>query len=195
MNTRFVAFAAGLAPALAVGWFGFPRLLYKQVEQPLSFSHKVHTGEKGGMGCADCHSLGPDGRFTGIPRLEKCAGCHSAPVGSTTAEKKFVDDYVAKGREVDWLVYARQPDNVYFSHAVHLSGKEKVACERCHGPHGATDTLRTWQVNRISGYSRDIWGPNIARIGRRPWEGMTMNDCIQCHEKQGRDSSCLACHK
>ena len=195
MNTRFVAFAAGLAPALAVGWFGFPRLLYKQAEQPLSFSHKVHTGEKGGMACADCHSLGPDGRFTGIPRLEKCAGCHSAPVGTTAAEKKFVDDYVAKGREVDWLVYARQPDNVYFSHAVHLSGKDKVACERCHGPHGTTDTLRAWQVNRISGYSRDIWGPNIARIGRRPWEGMTMNDCIQCHEKQGRDSSCLACHK
>ena len=195
MNSRSLAFVAGLAPALAVGWFGFPRLLYKQVEQPLSFSHKVHTGEKGGMGCADCHSLGADGRFTGIPRLEKCAGCHAQAIGTTPAEKRFVDDYVAKGREVDWLVYARQPDNVYFSHAVHLSGKDKVACERCHGPHGTTDTLRAWQVNRISGYSRDIWGPKIARVGRRPWEGMTMNDCIECHEKQGRDSSCLACHK
>jgi hypothetical protein len=194
VTTRTLAFVAGLAPALAAGWLGFPRLLYKQVEQPLSFSHKVHTGEKGGMACADCHSLGTDGRFSGIPRLEKCAGCHAQPIGATDGEKKFVDSFVATGREVPWLVYARQPDNVHFPHAVHMAGNA-VACERCHGPHAATDTLRTWQVNRISGYSRDIWGPRIARVGRRPWEGMKMNDCIECHEERGRASSCLACHK
>ena len=193
MTSRSFAFVAGLTPALVVGWLGFPRLLYKRVEQPLSFSHKVHTGEKGGMACADCHALGPDGRFTGIPRLEKCAGCHAQPIGTTADEKRFVDDYLNKGQEVPWLVYSRQPDNVHFPHAVHIG--KKVPCERCHGPHGTTDMLRAWQVNRISGYSRDIWGPRITRAFRRPWEGMKMNDCIRCHAERGQSSSCLACHK
>ena len=193
MTTRSVAFVFGLVPALAVGWLGFPRLLYTKVEQPLSFSHKVHAGEKAGMACADCHSVGSDGRFAGIPKLEKCAGCHSAAIGETPNEKRFVADYVEKGREIDWLVYARQPENVHFSHAVHTAAK--VACERCHGAHGTTDTLRPWQVNRISGYSRDIWGPRIARVGLKQGEGMKMNDCIRCHREAGRESSCLACHK
>lgn len=189
-----IFFAAGLVPALAAGWLAFPRLLYRRVEQPLSFSHKVHVGEKGGMACSDCHSLGADGRFTGIPRLEKCASCHAQAVGETAAEKRFVEEYVSKGREVPWLVYSRQPENVHFPHAEHV-GRGKMACETCHGGHGSTEALRPYQVNRISGYSRDIWGPSLARVGRRSFEGMKMTDCIRCHEGHGRRSSCLACHK
>ena len=187
-------FLAGLAPALGAGWLAFPSLLYRRVEQPLSFSHRTHAGEKGGMACSDCHSIGADGRFAGIPRLEKCVGCHAQAVGTTSAEKLFVDEYVAKGKEVPWLVYSRQPENVYFPHADHVA-KGKLGCETCHGPHGSTDRLRPFEVNRISGYSRDIWGPSIARVGRRSWEGMKMTDCIRCHEGRNRSTSCLACHK
>ncbi len=107
-------FLAGLCFSLVVGWYVFPFALYEKIEQPIQFSHKVHTGETGGMSCTDCHELQADGRFSGIPALEKCASCHASAIGDSPQEKQFVDEYVAKNREVPWLVYAKQPQNVYF---------------------------------------------------------------------------------
>ena len=40
----------------------------------------------------------------------------------------------------------------------------ELKCEDCHGPHGASDTLRPYEENRISGYSRDIWGGSISGL-------------------------------
>ena len=95
-----ILFLAGMAAALAAGWLAFPRALYKAETQPFQFSHRVHAGEKGGMKCEDCHTLRADGTFTGVPRLEKCAGCHAAPMGTTNDEKLFVEKFVTPGREV-----------------------------------------------------------------------------------------------
>jgi len=66
MTRRALAsFSAGLALALALGWVGFPRLLFARAEQPLRFSHRTHASDKTGFGCADCHPIGEDGRFAG----------------------------------------------------------------------------------------------------------------------------------
>lgn len=187
-------FVAGFLAALALGWFAFPALLYESRNQPFDFSHKVHTGESIGMTCEDCHTFSPTGSFTGIPRLEKCAGCHAQAVGTTEAEKILVEEYVTPNKEIPWLVYSRQPQNAYFSHIQHV----KVAgleCASCHGSHGSSDHLKPYQVNRISGYSRDIWGRSIGRIVREPGEGMKMDDCARCHRERGVKESCLMCHK
>lgn len=187
-------FFGGVAAALAAGWAGFPYALYERVPQPLQFNHAVHTGEKGGMKCEDCHSLRDDGSFAGIPTLDKCAACHAQPLGSTPAEKLLVEKYVTRNREIPWAVYSRQPENVYFSHAPHVK-LAKLDCAECHGSQGKTTSLRPFERNRISGYSRDIWGPNIARIsfGKRP--GMKMDDCIGCHRQHNLTHSCMECHK
>jgi len=174
-------FWVGASIALAAGWAGFPRALYERRPQPVEFSHKVHTGT-GGMKCEDCHELRADGSFAGIPALEKCAGCHSAAMGSTAAEKRFIDGYVTPRREVSWAVYARQPENVYFSHAVHVK-RAQLACAGCHGDHGQAETLPPYEEDRISGYSRDVW------------LGMKMDDCVACHRQHGLEHSCLDCHK
>ena len=63
----------------------------------------------------------------------------------------------------------------------------KLTCESCHGAQGSTDKLRRYQVDRISGYSRDIWGGQ-----GRP---MTMDDCVDCHRESKLEHSCLDCHK
>jgi len=171
-------FVAGLAVALALGWLGFPRLLFARAEQPLRFSHKTHAAT--GSGCADCHPIGADGRFAGIPRVETCAACHAEPQGKSADEKRLVEDYVKPGREIPWLVYSRQPDNVRFPHAVHVK-RAGIACERCHGAHGASDALPALETNRITGYSRDL---------------ATMNDCESCHAQRLHErTACLACHK
>jgi len=46
-----------------------------------------------------------------------------------------------------------------------------------------------FEVNRISGYSRDVMG----RPGKST--GMRMDNCIGCHEQHGLHQTCLDCHK
>ena len=187
MIRGLILFAAGAALASTAGWVGLPRLLYRQQSQPVAFSHKVHS-EKGAMACADCHSLRSDGSFAGIPGVAKCAECHSAPMGETKAEAAFVADYVTPNREPQWLSYARQPDNAWFPHGVHLK-RAKLTCEQCHGGQGKSDKLPLFEVNRISGYSRDVMGwPGKST-------GMRMDNCIHCHEQHGLHQTCLDCHK
>jgi hypothetical protein len=103
---------------------------------------------------------------------------------------------------VPWLVYSRQPDCVYFSHAPHvITGK--MECAECHGHIGESEHSRVYEENRISGYSRDIWGKNISGFGHEPWERMKMNDCSKCHVRenvnqgsvQTQKGGCFVCHK
>jgi hypothetical protein len=171
-------FLAGVAIALGAGWAGFPRAIYRTRPQPVDFSHKVHA-DKAGTKCEDCHALREDGSFAGLPALEKCAGCHAAPMGTTPAEKAFIDQYVTPGREPVWATYAHQPENVYFSHAAHIRNA-KVKCEECHGDVGASDKLRPVRVDRVSGYTA---------------ETMRMQACIDCHQRNNVTDSCLECHK
>lgn len=173
----------------------FPRVLYQRSDQPIQFSHKVHTGESVGMSCEDCHSFDEQGKFSGVPRLETCSPCHTEVQGKTAEEKRFVDEYVAKNREVEWHVYARQPENAYFPHAPHVK-LAKLECERCHGPHGSSDRLRPFERNRLSTYSRDVEGYSLVRWNPDEWEtGMKMDDCSNCHHERGVRESCLTCHK
>jgi hypothetical protein len=192
---NLTAFAAGLALALLLGWLALPRLLYARAEQPLRFSHKLHASDTTGYKCEDCHALAGDGRFAGIPGIASCSGCHAEPQGGSADEKRLVELYVTPGREIPWRVYARQPDNVHFPHAVHVK-RAGIACERCHGPHGTTETLRPFESNRVSGYSRDLWGPSLTRLGNGTRPGMKMSDCESCHAESGHGrTSCLACHR
>ena len=184
MRTRGkLLFLAGVLTAMAMGWVGFPRVIYQTKPQPVDFSHKVHTGEKGGMKCEDCHAFRDDGTFAAVPKLEKCSGCHSAAMGTTVAEKNFIEQYVTPNREPVWQVYSRQPDNVYFSHATHIK-VAKLECARCHHRHGQSDKLAPNRVDRISGYSQEVFENH-----------REMNDCVACHRENGLSHACMDCHK
>lgn len=186
-------FLVGLGGALGFGWGVFPSLMYSSTQQPIQFNHKIHMDE-GGMACADCHPFRDDGTFAGIPTVAQCAECHEEPIGESPQEKAFVEDYIAKGREVEWRVYSRQPMNAYFSHVAHVKNG-KFTCEECHGDHGATTSVPPYQVNRISGYSRAVGNHEIAGRPVLPTEVMRMDTCSDCHEAHGRRSPCLECHK
>jgi hypothetical protein len=177
MNRRHpILFAAGFVLAMAAGWSALPGLFFKTAQQPLQFNHKIHMG-KGGMTCDGCHSIRPDGTFTGVPGTATCAGCHATPLGTTAAEKTLAEVYIKAGREIEWGVYARQPMNVRFSHALHAQAKLK--CEDCHGAHGTTTALQPYRENRLTGYSRT----------------MPMMTCERCHDKRGVQAGCLGCHR
>jgi len=148
-------FILGLAASLVLGWVIFPKLLYSQKKQPIDFNHVLHVGEMDG--CESCHFFREDGSFSGIPKLAQCVECHEEAQGEDPNEIKFVEEYVANGREVPWLVYARQPDCVFFSHAAHVQ-KAEMECDTCHGHIGESKHSRVYEENR-----------------------MKMDDCAECH--------------
>ncbi len=174
----------------------FPKLLYSKKDQPFNFDHHLHAYEADG--CESCHYLREDGSFSGIPKLATCRECHpdTAPIGVTEDEEVFVKEYLAKGKEIPWFVYAKQPDCVFFSHAAHIDSGAGMECFECHGHIAETKTSRPYEENRITGYSRDIWGENIFGIKKNSWDRMKMDDCAKCHKTEtGRQGYCFQCHK
>ena len=193
-------FILGLIASLVVGWVIFPKLLYSQKRQPIDFNHALHN-EQVEDGCESCHFFREDGTYSGVPKLAQCIDCHEEVNGEDPDEAIFVNEYVAKGREVPWLFYSRQPQNVFFSHAAHVKMGE-MDCVTCHGHIGESESLRVYQENRISGYSIDIWGKNIAGIKRNSWDRMKMDDCSECHVRENVSQNsvqtlrggCFVCH-
>lgn len=196
-----LSFAIGLAASLIVGWVIFPKLLYSQKRQPIDFNHAMHV-ELVEEGCASCHFFREDGTFSGAPTLAQCVDCHTEVQGDTPNELRFVEEYVQKGREVPWLVYSRQPQCVYFSHVAHVK-MGGMDCVACHGHIGESESLPVYEENRISGYSRNIWGQNIAGFKKNSWDRMKMDDCAECHAResvmqasvQTKREGCFVCHK
>jgi hypothetical protein len=194
-------FIIGFALSLVVGWGIFPKLLYSQKHQPVEFNHVLHN-EEVSDGCESCHYFREDGSFAGIPTLESCMECHEEALGESEAEEHFVQNYVFPEREIPWLVYSKQPPCVYFSHAAHVI-KGGMDCKTCHGDIGESDHLKVYEENRITGYSRDIWGKNMIGLKKNTWDRMKMDDCAECHVKENvRQGSvqtlkggCFVCHK
>ncbi len=193
-------FIVGLVSSLVVGWIFFPPLVYSTKQQPIDFNHAVHNGLVDN-GCESCHFFREDGTYSGAPKLAQCVQCHEEANSEDPEEIKFVEHFVKKEREVPWLVYARQPACVFFSHAAHVK-MANIDCVTCHGHIGESDSLRPYQGNRISGYSRDIWGTNPLGIKRNSWDRMKMDDCAECHVEAGvsrgsvqtQRNGCLVCH-
>jgi hypothetical protein len=194
-------FILGLIASFIVGWVIFPQLLYSQKKQPIDFNHVLHNDQVDN-GCESCHFFRDDGTFSGVPKLSQCIDCHEEVNGEDPEEEKFVNEYVAEEREVPWLVYSQQPSNVFFSHAAHVK-IARMDCVTCHGNIGESESLKVYEENRISGYSRDIWGKNIAGLKRNTWDRMKMDDCSECHQKenvnqnsvQTQKGGCFVCHK
>lgn len=195
-NWRFLlpfgAFLVAFAASLFVGWIVFPKLLYSEKKQPIDFNHKLHAEEVGE--CEGCHFFREDGSYSGIPQLARCTECHEEAVGENPEEAKLIEQYIEPGKEIPWLSYARQPDCVFFSHAAHVKMAE-MSCETCHGPIGDSEHTKPYQENRLTKYSRDIWGWNIAGIKKHTWDRMKMDDCDACHKEHGVNRACFVCHK
>lgn len=197
-----VCFLIGLGGMLFAGWYIFPIVLYSEKSQPVSFSHVKHI-EATGLECDECHGFREDGTFQGIPNMTSdsagaCLNCHDDPEalqGDDPREVEFAKVYVDKGVEsIDWLVYSRQPPCVFFPHSVHVNKKE-IDCMVCHGEIAQGDRPPIYQENRITKYSRNIWGRNLSGLSKNSWDSMKMSDCGDCHDEQSASNACFVCHK
>ena len=196
----WIFFLSGLIGAVIVGWVVFPLILYSKVGQPLNFSHARHGPESTvGLQCEDCHFFYDDGTFSGIPKIETCMECHGdpkTPLGESQEEVKLFTEYICPGNEIPWLVYSRQPECVYFPHIAHVR-MAQIRCRVCHGDFATRVTPPVYKVNRITHYSVDIWGRDIAGYKRNTWDRMKMGDCAECHRQRGKEhnNACFVCHK
>jgi hypothetical protein len=183
----------GLVIGSAFGFWATPTILYAEKAQPLQFNHKLHL-EQVSDSCKSCHKLREDGSFSGIPSIQSCKECHEAdsPMGDGANEAAFLE-YLKKNQPIPWLVYSRQPDCVFFSHAAHTANAG-LECAQCHADHGQTTKLRPYEYNRLTGYSRDIWGTGPIGLGGPPHR-MKMDDCAKCHSENGVNRACFVCHK
>ncbi|HDL90020.1 MAG TPA: cytochrome C [Thermodesulforhabdus norvegica] len=167
-----VAFLIGFIGALVFGWVIFPQILYSKKYQPINFSHAAHQDSS----CEDCHYFREDGTYSGIPNIDNCRECHEEMMGESEAERILVEEYIQKDKPIPWLIYAWQPDNVYFSHAPH----KDMDCVRCHRDVSEEEKAPPYYENRLTGYSKNT---------------MKMVECEKCHAAHGASNACQVCHK
>lgn len=136
--------------------------------QPIAFNHNLHVG-KLSLECSHCHQGVESGPFATLPKAEVCLGCHVAPLSENPEEAK-VREYGEKG-EIPWRRLTRMPDHVYFSHQRHVKFG-KISCEECH--------------EKMEERTRPP--PSAPR-------DLSMNDCLDCHRRQGASVDCISCHR
>ncbi len=192
-------FILGIAMAAAFGYYVFPEYMMEEKKQPMAFNHITHI-ENAGMVCTDCHFLYEDGNFSGVPGTAACAECHSSAITESEVEARFILDYVDRGNEIKnkWLIYQKQPDNVFFSHAAHnfdtctqchpdLYETEQDLCNQCHPDVASTTKPPVYEENKLSGYTKyTMKMPTCESCHAHPdhYDGMTRanNACFTCHK-------------
>ena len=105
-----------------------------QPEQPIMFSHKVHSGEYK-IDCLYCHSGALKSKTAGIPPAELCMNCHKfITTGKITGEVeiKKISDAFLNSEPIKWIKVNFLPAHVRFNHAQHVR-VGKIECQKCHG--------------------------------------------------------------
>lgn len=171
--------------------------------------------------CAECHAVDPEEAMEAIAEAgidpSDYEAIMKAEIGAIEdnlassdeammqAEREYVVKYLIQGKEVPWLNYQYQPDNVFFSHAAHkdlsieeLAGMKKELssvvdsavfegdapeqnCNLCHMKDiQLNEEPPAFQRNILSGYSKMT---------------MKMWKCERCHALKGQPNACYTCHK
>jgi hypothetical protein len=136
-------------------------------DQPLPFSHKVHTATAR-LVCKDCHP--PPEKFGGImgfPPASKCMACHILIARERPTIRKLAE-FGASKQAIPWVRVYRLQEFVFFDHRFHLMNEAK--CEECHGAVGEQDVV-----------SDDLGATKMVF-------------CQSCHVKTHAAGGCTTCH-
>ncbi len=134
-------------------------------EQPIPFSHRVHSGVKQ-IQCRFCHPYVARSAHPGIPPVEKCLYCHKYIIANHPKIQKE-HAYFNTKTPVPWRKANYLPEHVLFKHQRHI--RKEIECEACHG---AIETM-----DRIRGVR------------------FKMGFCVDCHKEMEGPLDCwLACH-
>ena len=134
-------------------------------EQPIPFSHNVHSGVKQ-IQCQYCHPYVAYSNFPGIPPVEKCLYCHNYIIKRHPQIQKE-HKYFNTQTSTPWVKVNYIPEHVLFNHQRHIN--KEVACRECHG--------------------------EVQDLQRLPYKDWQMGMCLECHKRKNANIGCwLACH-
>jgi hypothetical protein len=134
-------------------------------EQPIPFSHRLHSGIKE-IQCEYCHPYVGRSKHPGMPPVKKCLHCHNYIIANQPQIRKehwyFDNNTSTPWRKANYLA-----EHVVFNHKRHI--KKNIACKECHG---LVETM-----DRIKGVH------------------FYMGFCMECHRAQNANIDCwLSCH-
>jgi len=138
-------------------------------KQPIQYNHEKHIQEAE-LECLDCHRNVETGARALIPNIETCSECHDDPEDENEEIRKVVS-YVSEGKNIPWKQINVVPDYAFFSHRRHVLLGE-ITCETCHG--------------------------NVASMATpfsEPYQEISMDWCMDCHQGRQVSSDCYACHR
>jgi len=134
--------------------------------QPISFSHKIHSGEYK-IPCEYCHVYARRAAVAGIPSVQRCMGCHKI-TGADKPEIQKLQQLWNEKKPIQWVKVTGMPDIVFFEHWPHV--RSGIECQTCHG---AVEAMaETVQARKLS-----------------------MGDCLACHREKKASLDCLICHR
>lgn len=132
----------------ADGQIAAGRATGRALEQPIGFSHKLHTGELA-IDCEFCHNEARRSLHAGVPPVQTCMNCHQFIRTDSPEVQKIHQAYCGEpkcavgrdafgqpvqptgGQPIPWNKVHDLPDYVHFAHNRHvLAG---VQCTECHG--------------------------------------------------------------
>jgi hypothetical protein len=135
-------------------------------EQPIPFSHRLHTNVKG-ISCFVCHGGATQGARAGVPPLQTCMLCHKRVIVTHPEIRKLRALYDA-GTPVEWNKVYDVAEYVYFNHEMHI--RRQVDCGTCHG--------------------------NVKEMDRlHEAHELNMGFCVQCHRDNNISHDCFVCHR
>ncbi len=179
--------------AAAAGLYDYTDAELGGPEQPIQFSHKIHSGsvEGGdlGMPCLYCHGAAEKSQHATIPAVSSCMGCHTyVAEGRTEGSKEEIAklrDYYQRGESIPWIRVHNLPEHVQFKHFRHVRAGVDIQCQTCHGPVEA--------MNRVYLVPDTRYSPSSAWL---PAKKLEMGWCMDCHLDPQRRASddCSACH-
>ena len=113
-------------------------------EQPVAFSHKLHSGEMD-IPCQYCHTQVSKGRHASVPSGNICMNCHThvdraSGADEPSAEIAKVKAAYEAGKPIEWVNVFDLPDHVYFNHEPHI--RADIGCEHCHGEVQTMDKVK-----------------------------------------------------
>lgn len=158
------------------------------VEQPIEFPHNTHAGQMG-IDCMYCHTYARRSAVSGIPRLDKCMGCHNLieSVKDKPRIKKLFAYWESK-QAIPWKKVHDLPDFVRFNHERHIQrfvfqqGRPtREACGFCHGDVASMTTAR--RVKALSmGWCVSCHQKDHVQNVADNTTSHGPNDCWQCHK-------------
>jgi hypothetical protein len=138
-----------------------------RVVQPIQFNHRKHAAQ---MECSACHTYYTLGAHSGLPDESTCSICHATALTKSPEEAKLLK-MLAEGKPVVFKKLFHLPEHVYYSHRRHAV-LGKLECTQCH------DGIANTEVPPA-----------------QPLVKITMNFCLDCHQKSKVTTDCKSCHR